>query len=112
VRSRGGQAPLVLVALLSATTPMAACSRRGNAQERVGAKSYHAVGIVKAFGPGRAFVNIAHEDIAGYMKAMVMSFELHHPGQLDGLSPQDHVDFDFVETEDARRVLTRIDKRP
>jgi hypothetical protein len=62
--------------------------------------------------PGRTFVNIAHEDIAGYMKAMVMSFEPRRPGQLDGLSPQDRVDFDFVETEDAWRVLIRIDERP
>lgn len=26
-------------------------------------------GVIKSFGPGRAYVNIAHDDIAGYMKA-------------------------------------------
>ena len=80
--------------------------------ELAGPTSYHATGVIKSFGPGRAFVNIAHDDIPGYMKAMTMSFEPQRPGMLDGLSEKDHVAFDFFESEDARRVLTRIDKRP
>jgi protein SCO1/2 len=75
-------------------------------------KSYHAVGVLQSFGPGRGFVNIAHEDIPGYMRAMTMSFEPQRPGQLDGLAEKDRVAFDFAETEDARRVLTRIERRP
>lgn len=75
-------------------------------------KTYHAVGVIKSFGPSRAFVSIAHQDIPGYMGAMTMTFEPQRAGQLDGLSEQDHVAFDFVETDDARRVLTRIERQP
>lgn len=103
---------LLLSALVGSATPAPACSRHEVAQRVAGPKTHHATGVVKSFGPGRAFVNIAHGDIPGYMGAMTMSFEPQRPGQLDGLSEQDRVDFDFVETEDARRVLTRIDKRP
>jgi Cu/Ag efflux protein CusF len=75
-------------------------------------KTYHAVGVVRSFGPSRSFVNIAHESIPGYMAAMTMSFEPKNPGQLDGLAERDPVQFDFVETADARRVLVQITKRP
>lgn len=103
---------LFVSVLACAATPSLACSKRGEPQQVAGPKTYHAVGVIKSFGPGRTFVNIAHEDIPGYMQAMTMSFEPQRPGQLDGLSEQDRVVFDFMETEDARRVLTRIDKRP
>ncbi|MGA7119249.1 MAG: copper-binding protein [Polyangiaceae bacterium] len=98
--------------VLVVATPTIACSKRGESTELHGPRTYHAVGVIRAFGPGRAFVNIAHEDIAGYMKAMTMSFEPQRAGQLDGFVEHDRVDFDFIETEDARRVLTRIGKRP
>jgi Cu(I)/Ag(I) efflux system periplasmic protein CusF len=107
----GAGASLALCAWMGATTPTLACSRHERSEELAGPKSYHAVGVIKSFGPGRTFVNIAHEDIPGYMKAMVMAFEPQRPGELDGLSQNDRVEFDFVETEDARRVLTRIAKR-
>jgi protein SCO1/2 len=84
----------------------------GEPERLAGPKTYHAAGVIKSFGPSRAFVNIAHEDIPGYMQAMTMSFEPQRPGLLDGLAEQDRVAFDFMETEDARRVLTRIDRRP
>ncbi len=86
--------------------------RQAAASAPAGPKTYHAIGIIKSFGPARSYVNIAHEDIPGYMPAMTMAFEPERPGQLDGLSERDRVAFDFVETADARRVLTRIDRRP
>jgi Cu/Ag efflux protein CusF len=70
--------------------------------------AYAAKGVVKSFGPDRAFVNIAHEEIPGYMAAMTMSFEPERPAQLAGLSVGDRVGFRFVETPDARRVLLSI----
>ena len=104
-----------LAAALAASSlgwPTGACARRAGATEAGDAPSYHATGIIKAFGPSRGYVNIAHEDIPGYMKAMTMSFEPGHPGQLDGFAVGDRVAFDFVETPDARRVLQQIQKRP
>ncbi len=97
--------------LVGATSSTFACSRHSEPSELRGPKTYHAVGVIKSFGPGRAFLNIVHEDIPGYMNAMTMSFDPQRPAQLDRLSPGDKVDFEFVETEDARRVLSRIDKR-
>ena len=75
-------------------------------------KTYSAVGVIRSFGPSRAFVSIAHQEIPGYMGAMTMTFEPERAGQLDGLSEGDHVAFEFVETDDARRVLTRIERQP
>ncbi|WP_437490559.1 copper-binding protein [Sorangium sp. So ce1014] len=45
------------------------------------------------------------------MSAMTMSFEPQSPSQLDGIEVGDRIAFDFLETEDARRVLTRVEKR-
>lgn len=75
-------------------------------------KTYHATGTIRSFGPGRAYVNIAHEEIPGYMGAMTMSFWPHRVEQLDGLAVGDRVEFEFTETDDARRVLAGIRKRP
>ena len=101
----------LLLAVGGPASPTLACSKHAEQQPLAAPKSYHAVGVIRSFGPGRAFVNIAHEDIPGYMQAMTMSFEPQRAGQLDGFAEQDRVAFDFMETEDARRVLTRIDKR-
>jgi len=45
------------------------------------------------------------------MAAMTMSFEPEKPALLEGLSAGDRVAFDFHETEDARRVLTRVERK-
>ena len=82
------------------------------ANRRADAKTYHATGTIRSFGPGRAYVNIAHEAIPGYMGAMTMSFWPERVQQLEGLAVNDHVEFEFTETEDARRVLSGIRKRP
>lgn len=74
-------------------------------------KLYHATGVIKAFGPKRAYVNITHDDIPGYMSAMTMSFWPLRPEQLDGLKEGDCVAFDFSESEDARRILASIRKQ-
>ena len=75
-------------------------------------RTYHATGVIQSFGPQRAFVNIAHDDVPGYMMAMTMSFEPERPDMLAGLAPHARVAFDFFETDDARRVLTRIVAQP
>lgn len=75
-------------------------------------KIWHATGAVRTFGPSREWVGIAHDDIPGYMAAMTMSFHPQAPSQLDGLAAGDRIAFDFYESEDARRILTRIEKTP
>ena len=77
----------------------------------VAAATYQATGTVKSFGPDRAWVNIAHDDIAGYMKAMTMSFRARDADQLAKLAAGDAVRFQFVVLDDGRRVLDWIAKR-
>ena len=71
---------------------------------------YSAHGVVKSFGPKRAYVNIAHEKIPGYMEAMTMSFEPRKDDQLAGIDVGAHVTFTFTATDDGRRLLDRIVK--
>jgi Cu/Ag efflux protein CusF len=77
-----------------------------------GAKAYRATGVIRSFGRDRAWLNIAHDAIPGYMGAMTMSFWPERKDQLDGLMVGDVVEFEFTETEDARRLLSSIHKRP
>lgn len=74
----------------------------------LGAGSYDAKGVIKSFGPDRAFVNIAHDDIPGYMTAMTMDFEPRNKEQLKDLTVNDRVDFHFTETTDGKRLLDSI----
>ncbi len=69
---------------------------------------FKAHGVVRSFGAKRAYVNIAHEKIPGYMDAMTMSFEPRRPEQLDGLDVGAKVTFTFTATEDGHRVLDAI----
>jgi Cu/Ag efflux protein CusF len=71
---------------------------------------YSTRGVVKSFGPKRAYVSIAHEKIPGYMEAMTMSFEPRAPSQLDGIDVGAHVAFAFTDTGDGHRLLDRIAK--
>jgi len=75
-------------------------------------KRYRATGVIRSFGPDRGYVNIAHDEIPGYMSAMTMSFWPERKEQLDGLVVGDRVAFEFTEAEDARRILATIGKRP
>lgn len=76
------------------------------------AKVYATRGTLRSFGPDRAFVNIAHEDIPGFMKAMTMSFEPDGRNQLDGLAVGDVVAFAFEARDDGRYVLRWIRREP
>lgn len=71
---------------------------------------FRATGHIKSFGPGRAFVNIAHDDIPGFMGPMTMSFHARSAGQLGALAAGDPVRFEFEVESDGRRVLLTIEK--
>jgi Cu(I)/Ag(I) efflux system protein CusF len=100
------------LATSTVSAPTIAGPRRPSSAGQAEPKTYRATGTIKAFGPARAYVNIAHEEIPGYMGAMTMSFWPQRAEQLDGLAAGDHVEFEFTETEDARRLLASIRKRP
>ena len=77
----------------------------------LGAGSYDARGVVKSFGPDRAYVNIAHEDIPGFMAAMTMDFEPRQKDLLKDLTVNDAVVFHFTETPEGKRVIDSIAKK-
>ncbi len=91
-----------------ATTSGHGASEVGHGAVVHGAQSYRATGTIKSFGPGRRYVNIAHDEIPGYMMPMTMSFEPKVAAQLDGLSEGMRVEFVFLDTEDHRRVIESI----
>jgi len=100
---------LVLASALLATPTslLGACAKESPAAVE---KQYDATGKLVSFGDDRSFVNIAHDDIPGYMAAMTMSFEPKDVQLLNGLAVGDRVRFSFVETADARRLIQRIEK--
>jgi Cu(I)/Ag(I) efflux system protein CusF len=89
-------------ALARASAPLAV----GEAGER-----YATTGVIKSFGPGRAYVNVAHADIPGYMKAMTMSFEPRAAGQLASFEVGDAVRLRFTVVDGGRRLIDSIEKR-
>ena len=91
---------------ISGTVASTACAK----SQVAAPKSYATKGTIRSSRPARAYVNIAHEDIPGYMMAMTMSFEPGKPGQLDGLAENDRVELVFAETADGRRILASITK--
>ena len=103
---------LVVAASLAVAVPAllaSGCSKQASAQSS--AKTYATRGTIKSFGAERKLVNIAHEDIPGYMSAMTMSFEPSGPKQLDGFGVGDKVAFSFTD-DDGRRVLVTFAKAP
>lgn len=98
----------MIVALATGLTASATVTMSPTA---AAAETFSAKGVVKSFGPNRAYVNIAHEDIPGYMRAMTMSFEPKDAAQLKDLAPGDAVAFEFTDLGEGKRLITRIAKR-
>jgi Cu(I)/Ag(I) efflux system periplasmic protein CusF len=81
----------------------------GTTKARAAPQRYTTRGVVKSFGRARRYVNIAHEDIPGYMQAMTMSFEPSSATQLEGLVEGQRVEITFTD-DGQRRILERIAK--
>jgi len=82
----------------------------GLAGRAAGAASrYTTQGTVRSFGKKRRYVNIAHDDIPGYMAAMTMSFEPRDPHQLDAIAEGDRVAVTFTD-DGEHRVIEHIAK--
>ena len=110
---RAGSFALFAFSIAGASLLSAGCSKKASAQSQPQAqtKTYATRGTLKSFGPDKKFVNIAHEDIPGYMGAMTMSFEPSGPKQLEGFAVGDKVAFSFTD-DDGRRVLVTLAKAP
>ncbi len=60
------------------------------------AQMFEARGVVRELKPDGKTVVIAHEEIPGYMAAMVMPFEVKEPQELSGLAAGDTVSFQLI----------------
>jgi Cu/Ag efflux protein CusF len=61
--------------------------------------------------PGGKRVIIDHEEIPGVMRAMIMSYEVENPKQIETLKPGDKVKFKLKETQDKLSII-EIEKAP
>lgn len=73
----------------------------------VTAKSVRGVGKIVAVVPQTLEVVIDHQEIRGYMDAMIMGYKVATASQLKGLAEGDAVDFTI---DTAKRVITKIVK--
>lgn len=95
-----------IVALaLSLPAACAALHHRGSAAP----VAHRGRGLVVAVNAEKHRVKIDHEAIEGYMEAMTMWFDVKDPKLLDGLAPNDKIEF-VVTEEDAADVVTEIKK--
>jgi len=72
-----------------------------------GGSTYHGEGDVVGVDPATPQVTINHEDIAGLMPAMTMSFAVRSPDVLAGVAPGSRVRFDVLK-DGERLVVTRL----
>lgn len=100
-----------LFVTLACVAACGAAVSRLSAAQALETPSLKTHGVVKSFGPGRTFVNIAHDKIPGYMEAMTMSFEPRTPEQVAGIAVGDSIDFSFTETDDGRRLLDSVTRK-
>jgi len=70
--------------------------------------SYTATGRVKSLDTATRLINIAHDDIPGYMNAMTMPFEAATPQQTGEVKTGDKVKFSFTDDGNGKRVLQTI----
>jgi Cu/Ag efflux protein CusF len=100
----------ILVIVVALGTALGAAAHFVHSDAMAAEQHYSTQGVIKSFGPKRAYVNIAHEKIPGYMEAMTMSFEPRKDNQLTGIEVGARVAFTFTASDDGRRLLDRIVK--
>jgi protein SCO1/2 len=94
--------PLVL------SLPGACASRASTGKPQA---SHKGVGVVVAVAPEKSRIKIQHDAIEGYMEAMTMWFTVKDASMLDGIAPNDKIEFTVTE-EDSADVVTELKKIP
>jgi Cu/Ag efflux protein CusF len=106
IRPAGAARSLAAVVAAIVFALPAACASRAAVAERA---SHRGTGVVVAINAEKARVKINHEAIQGYMEAMTMWFDVADPKLLDGVAPNDRVEFVLTEEESAD-VVTELKK--
>ena len=103
---------LSATASLLAAFLLAACDRQD------GPTIYSVEGTVERTYPGEPRIQIAHDQIPGYMMAMTMDFEARDAAALVGFEPGDRVRFELVVTsekgwiQNVRRIGKAASRQP
>ncbi len=63
-------------------------------------KYHEGAGVVQGVGPKGEFIILDHDEIPGFMKAMLMRLEVEPPSPAQGLKPGDRVRLRLKETEE------------
>jgi protein SCO1/2 len=74
-------------------------------------KTYGIKGIVVAVDAKKQSIKLDHQDIPGFMKAMVMDFDVATPKVVEGLKPGDKVE-GKLKVEAGNATVTALDKLP
>jgi len=98
-----------ILALVIAAASVGAAAIVVASPAHAASETYKTKGKVESFGKDRKYVNIAHEDIPGYMMAMTMSFDPRSASQLDGLKEGDKVKVTFT-VDGNKRLIDAISK--
>lgn len=86
-------------AALLASLGFWACSERGEEPAGTSGETvYHVRGIIRSVNVQSGTLDVHHEEIPGYMPAMVMPFNLRNPEDAASYSPGQAIAFDFVVT--------------
>ena len=106
-------------ALISLVTLIADCSKATDAacaptqaapSAHAPSPRYAARGTVRSIDADKSLLWIAHEDIAGYMKAMTMPFVASADIRRD-LHAGDHVEFSFHDDGNGSLIIEKLTKR-
>lgn len=100
---------LCLAATLLAGCDSSSSSREAGASAPGNAVHFQVRGVLHKISPDRRRAVIAHDEIAGYMKAMTMEFELDNPREASALEPGDILTFRLSVT-DTKSWIDQIRK--
>lgn len=89
-----------LVILLAVAAGVTWTHLRHAAGNRAGERAFDGRGVILEIAPQEKTVRMRHEEIAGYMPAMVMPFAVKESALLNGLAAGDVVRFQLLVTED------------
>jgi Cu/Ag efflux protein CusF len=81
-----------------------ACSSRASAPALQSSASHTGIGVVVAINAEKGKIKINHEKIEGFMEAMTMWFHVRDRSLLDGLAPDDRVQFTVVEMDEGHEI--------
>lgn len=111
MRARNLSAILVTAAA-SLGASSATCTGAGGPPDAAALATYTATGVVRAVDADKRTILIAHQDIAGYMKAMTMQFDLRDAAQAREVAVGDKVQFSFTDDGQGHLVVQSLRKVP